>query len=126
MLATSGIMVSGEDVEAVIEADNAFIASPDPGNGRPAVNAYNVIEKCCCRADEAARHSRAVTWRMRARLAVSVLVIIGWLGCAAMSSIWALHTNAFHQALHGVASAVAACGDATHMTLARGLELVAA
>jgi hypothetical protein len=123
----AGITHSEQEVEAVTEADGVSLTGLGLGS-RPAVNAGNVVQKRRRRANEAARLSRAVTRRVWARLAVAMLAIICWLGCAAMRSIWALGVNALHQALHGVASAVATCrGDATHMALARGLEeLVAA
>jgi hypothetical protein len=117
--------VSKEEIEAVTEVDAASIASPDL-DCAPAMNTSSMVKKRCCRAHEAASLSRAVARCVRACLAVVVPIIIGWPGCATKCSIWALYTNAFQQALHRVASAVAVCRDATHMTLAPGPELLVA
>jgi hypothetical protein len=57
---------------------------------------------------------------------MEMLVIIGSSSGAAMDGIRAREADGLHNVLHGVAPAVASSVDATHMTLAGGLELVTA
>jgi hypothetical protein len=121
--------ISKEEVEAVMEVDSKFavLVGLEVGDARPAVYLADVVQERASRAKKAACLTRAVPWRVRARRAVAVSIIVGRPRGAAMGGVRAWDADGLHQSLHGMAQAVAAGGDATHMVaLARGLELVAA
>lgn len=63
---------------------------------------------------------------MRTFLPVALPVMTHRPSGAAVGSIRAQEVDGFCQALHGMAPAVTISGDATHMALAIGLELVMA
>ena len=117
-----------EEVEAVMEVDGkvAVLVGLEVGDARPVVHLAEVVQERACRAEKAACLTRAVAWRVRARRAVAFSSVVGRPRGAAMGGVRAWDAERLHQSLHGMAPAVAAGGDATHMALALGLELVAA
>jgi len=120
--------ISKEEVEAVMEVDMKFVVlvGLEVGDARPVVHLAEVVQQRASRSEKAACLTRAVAWRVRARRAVAFSSMVGHPHGAAMGSVRAWDADRLHQSLHGMAPAVAAGGDATHMALALGLELVAA
>ena len=57
---------------------------------------------------------------------MAMVVVVGWLGVAAMGRVRAWDADGLHQTLQGIAPVVAACGNATYMALASWCKLVTA
>jgi len=91
------------------------------------VRTGEVVQERRCGANEAARLAGAVARCVRAHLPVAFLGVIGRRSITAVSRVWAGDADAVHEVLHGVAPAVALCGDAADMAHAvpGGLQLVA-
>jgi len=125
----SALVREEEEVEADVEADAELLPSADLGGARPVVRASEVVQQRGCGAHEAARLAGAVAGRVRAHLTVAFLAVVGRCRVAAVSRVRAGDADAVHQALHGVAPAVAAArGGAADMAQAvpGGLQLVSA
>ena len=104
----------------------AVLVGLEVGDARPTMHLVEVVQQRASGSEKAACLTRAVAWRVRARRAVAFSSMVGRPHGAAMGGVRAWDTDGLHQSLHGMAPAVAADGDATHMALARGLKLVTA
>ena len=104
----------------------AVLVGLEVGDARPTMHLVEVVQQRASGSEKAACLTRAVAWRVRARRAVAFSSMVGHPHGAAMGSVRAWDMNGVQQSLHVMAPAVAASGNATHMALALGLELVAA
>lgn len=104
----------------------AIIVGLDCGDAWPFVCRADMVQERSCGAHKAASLTRTVAWSVLAHQAVAFLIIVGCPQGTTMGSVQTWDADGFHQLLHGMAPAVVAGGDPTHMALARGLELITA
>jgi hypothetical protein len=82
-------MDDSHEVEAIMEVDGTILAVPNPGDAWPLVCADEVIKERRCRANEATCFSRAVARSVWEIQKVSMEVIVGHPGSAAIGCIGA-------------------------------------
>jgi hypothetical protein len=116
-----------DDVEAVVETDvdvvrRIVVAAADLHLGaRPLMDTGgDVVPERRRRADEAAGLERAAARPVRARLLVGPHLVVERPRGAAVGDVAARDAGGLHHALHGVAAAVPAGGDAASVALAAG------
>lgn len=88
--------VSKEEVEAVIEADAVLLKHTYLDDGRPAMPTGKVLHECILRAEEATFIVWTAVSTIWTHLAVVMLVIVGWLGVAAIDRVRTWGTDGLH------------------------------
>ena len=88
--------VSKEEVEAIIEADTVHLKHTDIGGGRPAMCTGQVVKERICGTKKATFLARAVVRCIWTRLAVAMVVVVGWPGVAAIGRVRTWDADGVH------------------------------